>query len=235
MLLNRKPSVWGRDYKGLPIRADYRVHDETFEIISNRLGGKNNLKVLDIATGSGAFSQRITDAFPTWGLDVNDFEHQALVSGMDKRSVDLNSVFSDSFSKDGYDLVIAIEIIEHLENPWHFIREIRKLLRKGGVLILTTPNVDSLLDRLVYLTDGHPFYFGARGYVNSGGHITMVPDWLLRLVAGEAGFDHVMLNAEVDTKPHTGVWTMLKLLLLLPARPFMCNKNKRSINVYTCI
>lgn len=234
MLLNRKLSVWDRVYKGLPIRADYRVHDEAFEIINNKLSAKNNLKVLDIATGSGAFSQRIADTFPTWSLDVNDFENQVLVSGMGKHTVDLNSNFADNFSQDGYDLVIAIEIIEHLENPWLFLREIRKVLRKGGVLILTTPNVDSLLDRLVYLTDGHPFYFGAKGYVNSGGHITMVPDWLLRLVAGKAGFNHVELNGRVDTNPHVGLFTMLKLLLVLPARLFMSNKNNRSINVYVC-
>ena len=232
--MKKKPSVWERKYKGLRIKADYRVHDEAFEMITNKLGAKKNIKVLDIATGTGSFAQRITDTFPTWSLDVNDYQSQALVSGMNKHSVDLNVPFADHFSKDGYDLVIGIEIIEHLENPWLFLREIRRVLKDGGTLILSTPNVDSLLDRLVYLTHGHPCYFGANGYINSEGHITMIPDWLLRLIASKSGFNHVELNGRVDTKPFIGLRAMLKMILILPGYLFMQRKNNRSINIYQC-
>lgn len=47
--------------------------------------------------------------------------------------------------KKKYDTVIAAEIIEHLENPLQFLRNCRKLLKKGGFIIVSTPNATSLL------------------------------------------------------------------------------------------
>jgi SAM-dependent methyltransferase len=230
-----RESVWGRSYDDLPIKADYRVHDIAFDVIEGGFGSAVSLKVLDIATGTGAFAKRLSDAFPGWNVEVNDFEDDALVTGFKKHKVDLNAGFGDSFDRNGYDLVVAIEIIEHLENPWHFLREIRTLLRKGGVLVLSTPNVDSTLDRLTYLVDGHSFYFGARGYTNSGGHITPIPDWLFRRIAASTGYTRVELNDAIDTAPHIGLITIVKLCLVMPLSAlFMRNRNNRSINIYIC-
>jgi len=226
-------SVWGKFYKNLPIKSDYRVHELALEMLKAKLGAVSHRRVLDIATGTGAFAQRLSDTFPSWDVEVNDFESQALVAGFKKHAVDLNSIFSSVISSEKYDVIIAIEIIEHLENPWQFLREIRKLLRDGGLLVLSTPNVDSTLDRLIFLLDGHPFYFGERGYTNSGGHITQVPDWLLKMIAMNSGYSNVELSDRVDTSPHIGIRTALKLALLMPLSPFyMRNRNNRSINIY---
>ena len=235
MLLRKKHSVWGRSYRGLPIKSDFRVHDTAFDIIKSRFGSQKSLKVLDIATGTGAFAQRTLDSFPYWDLEINDFENQATSLDLMRYKLDLNLNFSGEFAESGYDLIIAIEIIEHLENPWHFMREVRKLLRKDGVLVLSTPNGDSTLDRLTYLIDGHPSYFGERGYTNSGGHITQIPDWLFKKIAKISCYSSVELISVVDTGPLVGLLTMLKLLFFMPlACVYMRNKNKRSINVYIC-
>jgi len=45
------------------------------------------------------------------------------------------------------DIIIAGEIIEHIYNPIKFIKECNKILRKKGVLILSTPNICSLKNR----------------------------------------------------------------------------------------
>lgn len=235
MLFIKRESVWGKLYKGLPIKSDYRVHEVALDLIKDRLGHKKSLKVLDIATGTGAFAQRVSDNFPGWDLEINDFEDQALVADFKKKKVDLNCKFSEEFTDDSYDLVIALEVIEHIENPWNFLREVRRLLRKGGLLVLSTPNVDSTIDRLTYLIHGHSFYFGEPGYTNSGGHITPVPDWLFKKIAKTSGYSHVELNDMVDTLPHIGLVVILKRLFVMPfSGLYMRNKNSRSINVYLC-
>jgi len=46
------------------------------------------------------------------------------------------------------DVVVAIETIEHLENPWAFLRQLSSLAVPGGLVIVTTPNQLSLISLL---------------------------------------------------------------------------------------
>jgi len=45
------------------------------------------------------------------------------------------------------DVIIAGELIEHMYNPYKFIRECRRVLKKDGIIILSTPNICSLKNR----------------------------------------------------------------------------------------
>lgn len=56
------------------------------------------------------------------------------------------------------DLVIALEIIEHLYDTDFFLSEIHRILKPGGLLILSTPNLASLTNRLKLLFGGYPHY-----------------------------------------------------------------------------
>jgi len=224
-------SVWLRNYKGIPIKSDYRVHDAVVGILENiAKKSTNRLSVLDIATGSGALTQRIADSFPLWEITTNDFEGQSLLTDFRRFSIDLNLQFSRSFEK--YDVILCVEILEHLENPWNFTRELRDLLLPGGVIILTTPNTDSVLDRINYARYGHAFYFGEPGYINSGGHITSVPDWLMRKILELNGFESVRLFS-ASTRPFIRkklrpFFVALSLYLKITNKPY----NHRSINIY---
>lgn len=50
------------------------------------------------------------------------------------------------------DIAFSTEVIEHLIQPSHMLSEIKRVLKKGGVLILTTPNLTTLGNRLRLLT-----------------------------------------------------------------------------------
>ena len=53
-----------------------------------------------------------------------------------------------------FDLVVSVEGIEHLENPHLFLREVNRVLKDGGWLVLTTPNIVSLRSRVRFLGSG---------------------------------------------------------------------------------
>jgi 2-polyprenyl-3-methyl-5-hydroxy-6-metoxy-1,4-benzoquinol methylase len=63
-----------------------------------------------------------------------------------------------------FDVIIAAEVIEHLENPRFTVREICRLLRPGGTAIVTTPNNESCRSLVALLVRGHYAAFGELSY-----------------------------------------------------------------------
>jgi 2-polyprenyl-3-methyl-5-hydroxy-6-metoxy-1,4-benzoquinol methylase len=96
---------------------------------------------------------------------------------------DLNSPVPGHDGK--FDVVVAAEVIEHLENPRFMIREIFRLLRPGGAAIVTTPNNESWRSLTALLVRGHFVEFGEAGYP---AHITALLGKDLARMFQEASF-----------------------------------------------
>jgi hypothetical protein len=77
------------------------------------------------------------------------------VAELPHSTIDFNQMdFASALGNCAFGLVTAIEVIEHVESPIGFLRNIGIMLSPGGVAILTTPNVDSLPARLKFLLVG---------------------------------------------------------------------------------
>ena len=53
-------------------------------------------------------------------------------------------IVSRKLKKNNYDIVTIIEVIEHLKNPWADLHHIYQSMNKGGVIIITTPNIKGM-------------------------------------------------------------------------------------------
>ena len=107
-------------------------------------------RVLDIPCGEGAFVDRARAA----GYEVHAADIQSLlkVPGVPFTPADMNATLP--FADDSFDAVVCIDGIEHLERPFDFVRESRRILRPGGVLLVSTPNITALRSRWRWLLTG---------------------------------------------------------------------------------
>lgn len=109
---------------------------------------KNNVKrVLDVGCASGAFVYSVKRR----GLDVIgvDLDRDSIKFG---KGLDLNlrhGRLEDMKFRDGeFDAINLGDIIEHVKNPEAFLGECLRVLGKGGILVISTPNTNSLFPKM---------------------------------------------------------------------------------------
>lgn len=73
-----------------------------------------------------------------------------------------------------YDLIFLGEVFEHLIKPYSTMKKLVKMLRSGGYLIITTPNLTKIYNRILLLL-GKPLYnYRPLGILPNDDHITVV-------------------------------------------------------------
>ena len=106
------------------------------------------------------------------------------------------------FEDDAFDVVLFCEVIEHLlMDPLAALREINRVLRLGGRLVVTTPNVNRLLN-VMSMTAGANIYDPYSGYGPYGRHNREYNRGELTRVLEFAGFD-VESSFTADAHPST--------------------------------
>ena len=103
-------------------------------------------------------------------------------------AADLNQDFAALFGRTSLDGVVGLEIIEHLENPRHFVRQCAALLKPGGGLIVSTPNLDTPRSILNFVRHGTFKFFDDHHHAKEG-HITPLSQWQLKTAIADAGLD----------------------------------------------
>ena len=190
------PNWWRRpleSYKGRLMRCAPGTHAAAAELLA-QARVPTDARVLDLASGTGAFLARLRDNgyrdLSAVELNVAGFN----LEGVTPQAVDLNSSFAQgALPADAFDLVSAIEIIEHLDCPRAFLRNVHAILRDGGHLLLTTPNVASWLGRARFLLSGELRQFQRHDYDHQR-HISPTTSVQMRLIFEEVGFELVAMK-----------------------------------------
>jgi 2-polyprenyl-3-methyl-5-hydroxy-6-metoxy-1,4-benzoquinol methylase len=115
-------------------------------------------RLLDVGCNIGSISEPFVKAgFDVYGIDVSAKYIETCRSKNIKAvcgDITQGLPFEDSF----FNYVIAGEIIEHLIDTDFFLAEIHRVLSKNGCLVITTPNILSLENRLRILVGRYPLF-----------------------------------------------------------------------------
>lgn len=116
-----------------------------FYAILARRHGKRGGRLLEIGSGLGHLVGQLEDSFQTYGMDLNRWAVQQSKSVIKTTTLQTASAQEIPFEEDAFDVVLIKHIVEHLPDPERAIHEIGRVTAPGGLLILATPNLDSLL------------------------------------------------------------------------------------------
>ncbi|MHA1875447.1 MAG: class I SAM-dependent methyltransferase [Promethearchaeota archaeon] len=167
----------------LKAAASENTHETVLALISR----ENSGLVLDVGAGSGALSLKLCElGFKVVATDINStFKANTIDEDIEFVLSDLD--VSIPFKDHVFDYIVAVEIIEHVENPWHFLREISRVLKINGKLYLTTPNIHAIYQRIYFLFS-RPFYSFRNYDFEENRHITPILFWNLKRMLDVAGF-----------------------------------------------
>ena len=152
--------------------------------------------VLDFGAGTGAMATRLANEPRVEAVFAADLASHAgepftgaALAKIRWVTADLNAPLAMPAAS--FDVIVALEIIEHLENPRAVAREWRRLLRPGGALVMSTPNVESTRSILSLFARGHHAAFTGKSYP---AHITPLTRLDVERVLTEAGFGDVRFS-----------------------------------------
>jgi SAM-dependent methyltransferase len=106
-------------------------------------------RVLDAPCGDGALARELSAS--GWRVCAADIA-PVHIDGVTSLRLDLDETLP--FSDGAFDAVVSLEGIEHLLSPARCLAELCRVLRPGGRLVITTPNVNNLQSRWHYLIAG---------------------------------------------------------------------------------
>lgn len=161
-------------YRDQPLDERYlreeRGRRKSFERVLDRIGRfQKSGKMIEVGSGPGFF----LDVAVGRGWEIEGIEPSAEWARFARerfaaRVHEAGFEKLNEFPAGIFDAVVALDVIEHLENPREFLRACRRALKPGGALALTTPRNDSMLAKILgrrwyAIVPDHLAYFSRQG------------------------------------------------------------------------
>jgi len=112
--------------------------------------------ILDCPAGEGAFAQELLKA----GFDVRCcdlYSELFRLPGVEIKRGDLAGTLP--YSSGTFDYITCLEGLEHIDSPPQAVREFHRLLKPGGHLIVSVPNIMNIEERVKWLLHGYTSHF----------------------------------------------------------------------------
>lgn len=183
--------AWG--YEQQMFLDNEHRYTKMHRLLREGAGDLSGKRILDLGASRGQLLARFEGADAV-GTEIDPSE----IAHLRRRGVEVVEAYLDPaaprlpFEDESFDVVLAGEIIEHMVDTQGFLGEIARVLRRGGSLALSTPNVLWWKHRLALLRGRYPDVLDYRlRYGRDYGHVRAFTPQLVRELLEEAGFGDV--------------------------------------------
>ncbi len=205
-----------RLYEQLQIIAHEKTHRKVLEIFASF---PHRGELFEIPAGEGALAWQLHKL--GYSVTAGDIDPKFFkVSPIPCIELDLNRKFPVEDQR--FDFVSCIEGVEHLQDQFQFVRECHRVLRPGGYLVLSTPNILNLASRLKYLLTG--FYSLVPRPINEFSivpvfdHINPVTYYQLRYMLHTQGFEITQIASDLRRRSAAGLLFLYPLVRVYSRR-----------------
>tara|TARA_B100000700_G_C15023901_1_gene847150 strand:- start:299 stop:1045 length:747 start_codon:yes stop_codon:yes gene_type:complete len=149
---NRKRKIkYEENYHGIVKDPDGKkrqlINERKYKIsqlkyILNYLNKRKPGKLLDVGCGHGWLLSALNNKWKKFGIDISKYAA--------KNASKFGEIFVGdikNYKENQFDVITALHVIEHHKKPEEFIKKIKNILKKNGILILETPDFDSAAAR----------------------------------------------------------------------------------------
>lgn len=184
-------------------------------------------KVLDIGCGNGDYAfnlHKMGFDVLAGDMDVNRFQYKDQI-----KFQKCNVTETLPFDNNSFDFIVLAEVVEHFKNPYDVIQELHRILKPGGTLVLSTPNILNLKSRVRFLTEGCWEYFREIPLEHSQNPKEVI--WNLHLIPWRYHDLEYLLhyNHLTISSIHTSKYEGLGLAFLIPLIKFqLWSKERRT-------
>lgn len=180
------------------------IHQRFFPFFKNNVGAHNKA-ILDVGAGHGAFSKKLDElGFEVSACDL--FPELFYYYQVKCKKADLTK--SLPYSDNSFDVVVAMEVMEHILDHEVFFSEVNRVLKPGGKLFISTPNILSLKSRIRFLFSGFFYSFKPLNLHNNDGlqHVASLTVDQYNYVAIRNNFKTATVN--IDKQQSSSRWLL---------------------------
>ncbi len=116
-----------------------------FEKVYNPIPFKKNGRILDLGCGNGLGLYNLQNCgWEVYGLDISKMAVEFAQRELGLKNVKYGSLVNNNYPNNFFDVVVLNYVIEHLPDPKVILKKIKKILKYKGLLLITTPNFESV-------------------------------------------------------------------------------------------
>ena len=195
------------------INYNEKEYDDYYKIISAiKPGGK----VLEVGCGKGMLLNLLKKkGYDTYGIEPSPVAYKYAKESL-KLNVDNQFLHNSRFRNEKFDVVILIDVVEHILNMRPFLDDLKSVLKEGGLIFIGTGNIDSFNARFA----GNNWF-----YYYTWEHVSFFTDTTMRTLLQQNGFKDIKVRKiSLQHKPLLNFSQFIKNIFKKLINPFLKKK-----------